>query len=116
MLKPKKDKTFSGYANTFNTYVTAQLQNVTRVDIVWDECQETNLKAATRRKHDQGVRQRVVPENELPRNWSEFLRDGHNKEELFRLPVAEYTTTSASHEKNSCSLPFRSNNNNNNNN
>ena len=70
------------------------------VDIVWDEYEETDLKAATQRKHDQEVRVRVVPEKELPRNWSEFLRDGHNKEELFRLPVAEYTTTSASHEKN----------------
>ena len=70
------------------------------VDIVWDEYEETDLKAATRRKHDQEVRERVVPKKELPRNWSEFLRDGHNKEELFRLSVAEYTTTSASQEKN----------------
>ena len=74
MLKPQReDKTFSGNANTFNCYVTAHLQNVTRVDIVWDEYQEKTLKAATRRKRGQGVRQRVAPENKLPRNWSEFL-------------------------------------------
>ena len=63
MLKPKTEsKTFSGYSNTFNTYVTAQLQNVIQVDIVWDEYQESVLKAATRRKRGQGV----GPENELP--------------------------------------------------
>ena len=71
---------------------------MTRIDIVLDEYQDTTLKAATRRKRGQGVRQRVAPENRLPRNWSEFLRDGHNKEELFRL-LSENITTSASNEK-----------------
>ena len=53
--------------------------------ILFGRLSGANLKAATRRKHDQGVTERVVPEKELPRNWSEFLRDGRNKEELFRL-------------------------------
>ena len=80
MLKPRReDRTFSGYANTFNTYVTAQLQNVTHVDIVCEEYQGTTLKAATWRKCSQGVRQRVAPRNKLHRMWSKILRDGRKK-------------------------------------
>ena len=39
LLKPTvKEKTFSEYAsNKFIPYVTAQLQHVKRIDIVWDE-------------------------------------------------------------------------------
>ena len=49
MLKPTgKEKTFSEYAsNKFIPYVTAQLQHVKRIDIVWDEYVENSLKATT---------------------------------------------------------------------
>ena len=81
-----QDKTFAEYAaNTFAPYFSAKLQHVKRIDIVWDEYVEASLKATTRRKRGQGVRQRVAPGNKLPRNWMEFLRNGRNKQELFRL-------------------------------
>ena len=79
-------KTFAEYAtNTFARYFSAKLQHVKRIDIVWDEYMEASLKATTRHKRGQGVRQRVAPGNKLPRNWMEFLRNGRNKQELFRL-------------------------------
>ena len=87
MIKPSvEDKTFAEYAsNTFAPYVSAQLQHVKCIDIVWDDYVEASLKATTRHKRGQGVRQRVAPGNKLARNWKEFLRDGCNKQELFRL-------------------------------
>ena len=47
MIKPSvEDKTFAEYAsNTFAQYVSAQLQHVKRIDIVWDEYVEASLKA-----------------------------------------------------------------------
>ena len=75
---------FAVYAsNKFAPYVAAQLQHVKRIDIVWGEYVEASLKATTRHKRGQGVRQRVAPGNKLPRNWKEFLRDGRNKQELY---------------------------------
>lgn len=87
MIKPSvEDKTFAEYAsNTFAPYVSAQLQHVKCINIVWDEYVEASLKATTRHKRGQGVRQRVAPGNKLPRNWKEFRRDECNKLELFRL-------------------------------
>ena len=75
MIKPSvEDKTFAEYtSNTFALYVSAQLQHVKCIDIVWDEYVEERLKATTRHKRGQGVRQRVAPGNKLPRNWKEFL-------------------------------------------
>lgn len=56
MIKPSvEDKTFAEYAsNTIAPYVSAQVQ---RIDIVWDEYVEARLKATTRHKRGQGVRQ-----------------------------------------------------------
>ena len=87
MIQPSvEDKTFAEYAsNTFAPNVSAQHQHVKRINIVWDEYVEASLKATTRHKRGQGVRQRVAPGNKLPRNWKEFLRDGRNKPDLFRL-------------------------------
>ena len=59
-----EDKTFA---------ISAQLQHVKRIDIVWDDYVEASLKATTQHKRGQGVRQRVAPRNKLPRNWKEFL-------------------------------------------
>ena len=87
MLKSSvQDKTFAEYAsNKFAPYVSAQLQHVKGIDIVWNEYVEASLKATTRHKCGRGVQQRVAPGNKLPRNWMEFLRNGRNKQELFRL-------------------------------
>ena len=71
MIEPSvEDKTFNEYnSNTFAPYISAELQHVKRIDIVWDKIVEASLKATTRHKRAKGVRQRVAPGNKLPRNW-----------------------------------------------
>ena len=84
MIKPGTEKTFSGYAEqSFLPYITAQLRHVKRVDVVWDEY--IALKATTRSARGAGVRRRVSANNQLPRNWKEFLRVDENKVELFKF-------------------------------
>ncbi|CAH3181917.1 unnamed protein product [Porites evermanni] len=63
-----------------------------RVDIVWDEYVENSLKATTRSDRGAGVRRRVAANNQLPRNWKEFLRVDENKRELFKF-LAESTSS-----------------------
>lgn len=51
MLRPGTAKTFQDYAtDIFMPYVTSQLQQVDRVDIVWDLYMADSLKADTRNK------------------------------------------------------------------
>jgi hypothetical protein len=84
MIKPGVEKTFTGYAEkSFLPFIKAQLRHADRVDIVWDEYIENSLKATTRCHRGTGVRRRVTPTNQLPRNWSSFLREDSNKRELF---------------------------------
>lgn len=59
------------------------LQKVKRVDIVWDEYHEKSLKNSTRNRRGSGARRRVQANNQLPRNWHQFLRVNGNKKELF---------------------------------
>ena len=67
----------------FLPYITAQLQSVQRVDLVWDEYVHGSLKAYTRSTRGKGSRQCVKSFNAMPRNWKEFLRNNDNKAELF---------------------------------
>ena len=84
MIKPGVEKTFAGYAEkSFLPFIEAQLLHAHRVDIVWDEYIENSLKATTRSHRGTGVRRRVTPTNQLPRNWSSFLREDSNKREFF---------------------------------
>ena len=84
MTKPGVEKTFSGYAEkSFLPFIEAQLCHADWVDIVWDEYIQNSLKATTRSHRGTGVRRRVTPTNQLPRNWSSFLREDSNKRELF---------------------------------
>ncbi|KAK3728106.1 hypothetical protein QZH41_014263 [Actinostola sp. cb2023] len=86
MIKPRSQRTFADYSTqSFLPYVQSQLRHVKRVDIVWDEYFETSLKATTRDKRGLGSRRRVQPNNPLPRNWQQFLRNDENKRELFRF-------------------------------
>jgi hypothetical protein len=80
------ERTFSGCATaTFVPYVIAQLRHVKRVDIVWDTYIGGGLKATTRSLRGAGLRQRVAPDNQLPRSWKDFLRVDQNKQELFQF-------------------------------
>ena len=84
MLNPGTAKTFLDYAeHVFLPYVSTQLENTTRVDIVWDVYQTDSLKGTTRQKRDKSVRRRVVPSAAIPKNWKDFLRVEDNKAELF---------------------------------
>ena len=84
MLRPGSAKTFSDYAlQVFLPYVASQLQQASRVDIVWDEYRPDSLKAETRVKRGKGVRRRVEASTPIPGNWQEFLRTDENKVELF---------------------------------
>jgi len=86
MVKPGTEKTFANYADqSFLPYVKAQLRHARRVDIVWDDYIEHSLKATTRCNRGAGVRRRVAGNNQLPRNWKEFLRVDANKRELFKF-------------------------------
>ena len=81
MLKPGTASTFS--SQVFLPYISAQLQSVQRVDVVWDEYVHGSLKAYTRSTRGKGSRRRVESSNNMPRNWKEFLRNDDNKTELF---------------------------------
>ena len=69
MLNSGTAKTFLDYAEQVCLpYVSAQLENTTRVDIVWDVYQTDSLKGTTRQKRGNGVRRRVVPTAAIPNN------------------------------------------------
>ncbi|CAH3151254.1 unnamed protein product [Porites lobata] len=72
MLRPGSAKTFSDYASqVFLPYVASQLQQASRVDIVWDEYRPDSLKAETRVKRGKGVRRRVKASTPIPAHWQE---------------------------------------------
>ena len=57
ILKPIAITTFEDYAlKVFIPYLDRQLQNVSRLDIVWDQYLDNSLKAQTRMKRGKGVR------------------------------------------------------------
>ena len=93
MHKPGASKIFQEYSETvFLPYVTNQLRNVERVDVVWDRYLPDSLKDSARSKRGKGIRRRVRPDTRIPGNWTAFLRVDENKEKLF-LYLAEQLTT-----------------------
>ena len=95
MLRPGSAKAFLDYASkVFLPYVASQLQQASRIDIVWNEYRPDSLKAKTRVKRGKGVRRRVEASTPIPGNWQESLRTDENKVELFsflanRVPCIE---------------------------
>ena len=69
----------------FLPYIKQSIENVQRLDLVWDEYIPNSLKASTRQKSSTGARRRVLPSTMVPRNWQEFLRLDNNKKELLLL-------------------------------
>lgn len=95
MLSPGTAITFQEYADyVFLPYVTKQLDQVKRVDVVWDVYQDDSLKSTTREKRGTGTRRRVTPSSKLPKNWKSFLRVNENKTELFQFLAKELESTS----------------------
>ena len=91
MLKPTSTvKSFEDYASpVFIPFIKGQLQNVKRLDAVFDEFIPNSLKATTRSKRGKGVRRRVQSLTLVPANGKEFLRVDANKREMFRF-LAEH--------------------------
>ena len=86
MLNPGGAKTFQQYSDmVFTPYLLSQLQNASRIDIVWDVYISDSLKAATRQKRGKGVRRRVAASTTLPSKWKDFLNLSENKTELFEF-------------------------------
>ncbi|CAG4961627.1 unnamed protein product [Parnassius apollo] len=56
-----------------------------RIDIVWDLYSDMSLKKQVRHDREQGIRRQVHDNYKLPNNWSNFLKNSQNKEELFKL-------------------------------
>ena len=94
MLRPSTAKTFEGYASeVFLSCITAQLQHVTRLDIVWDRYSSNSLKADTHSMRGSGVRKHVEPSGTLPGYWQFFVRIDDNKTELFTFRIANIVTS-----------------------
>ena len=88
ILQPKTCTTFSQYATEiFCPFILKQATEMgcTRVDVVWDSYHQDSLKAYTRTVRGEGTRRQVKGQYPVPRNWSDFLRNSSNKEELFQF-------------------------------
>lgn len=98
ILKPGPSKTFEEYSHIiFLPYVRSQLQNVCRIDVVWDRYIADSLKNTTRSKRGKGIRRRVKPDTRIPGNWAAFLRVDENKEELFHYLAEQLMTIGPEH-------------------
>ena len=90
-LDPKKSripvKTFQDYAkHVFLPYISQMLQNVVRIDLVWDVYKKHSLKTLTRQARGvPGNQLRIANNTSIPINRKNFLRLEANKEGLFRL-------------------------------
>ena len=72
VLKLLTESTFDEYAlNVFLPYIFTQLQQVSQVDIVWDQYHKNSLKSHTRSKRGNGIIMRRVAS--LPGNWQQLL-------------------------------------------
>ena len=75
---------FDDYAHQiFFPHVITQLGNTRRVDVVWDTYIPNSIKESIRERRGTGIRRKAAGKNKIPGNWSDFLRDPTNKQELF---------------------------------
>ena len=88
LLPTTNATTFEDYANaTFIPHMNQNLRTCKRVDVVWD----TNI--SNRKKRGKGIRRKVESRNKIPSNWSDFLRDCLNKQELFAFLTNKMAST-----------------------
>ena len=84
MLRSGAFKNSSEYASQiFLPYLASQLQQATRVNVVWDVYIPNSLKADTRNQWGECIRRLVEPLSRIPGNCQEFLGVDENKTELF---------------------------------
>ena len=73
MLQPGASKTFKEYSlDVFIPFIKYQMQNVNRLDIVWDRYFANSLKINTRENRGAGVRRKVTSSGAMPKNWKSF--------------------------------------------
>ena len=89
-LDPKRSrykvKTFQEYAQlVFLPHLALMLQDVVRLDVVWDIYRKDSLKLQNRQSRGVGNRLLLSGKTSIPINWKNFLRVDANKEGLFRL-------------------------------
>ena len=58
------------------------LESAKGVDVVWDTYITSSIKESVREKRGKGIRRKMAGQNKVPSNWSDFLRDSTNKQEL----------------------------------
>ena len=84
MIKPKVAKNFAEYAeNNLLLFLKSQLEDVERLDVVWDQYIMNSLKQQVRMARGEGSRRRVLDNTTIPKNWAIFLHNSDNKKELF---------------------------------
>ena len=88
MVRPTSAKTFADYATQhivpFLEYQITHM--VERIDVIWDNYPEGNLKSLTHQRRGTGLRTRIGEgHNQIPKHeWnSGFLKNEENKKELF---------------------------------
>jgi len=61
------------------------LQDVVRIDVVWNAYRQDSLKAQRGQNRVAGNQLRIANKTSIPINWKNFLRVVANKNGLFRL-------------------------------
>lgn len=93
LLIPRNVKTFlEYYTNIFKPYILRLLQNLQRIDLVFDRYSSDSLKADTRQSRGIGEHIRVTPSTIIPKKYNEFLRVDENKQQLFSFLAKQLTS------------------------
>ena len=99
-IPPLDVATFNEYARKqFLPYVISQLQFCNRIDIVWDKYLPDSLKQNTQNKRGTGIRTKVGDHVRLPNDFSDFLRNSMNKQELFNFLTDMASLNTYPHDK-----------------
>ncbi|KAE8742640.1 hypothetical protein FOCC_FOCC011820 [Frankliniella occidentalis] len=88
IIRPRLVKTFSEYGkNNIMKHIGEEIRQFSaqRVDLVWDLYFENSMKKIVREERGSGVLRQVLQTSPVPRNWSDFLCNDKNKEQLFKL-------------------------------
>ena len=89
IIKPNRANTFGEYTGLqLIPYIESEVNQASRIDLVWDQYKEGSLKNQTRMKRlgETASKRRVVADK-LPipkgKHWDDFLKVSENKEEFF---------------------------------
>ncbi|CAG9760246.1 unnamed protein product [Ceutorhynchus assimilis] len=85
--KPAAAKTFLYYGNVFNSVLSKNKYNASRLDLVFDHYTTQSIKNLTRVKRQSGCLATIKgiinsPDMPLPQQWHRFIHSGFNKQQL----------------------------------